>query len=233
MGDAAPFVVSVIALLVSIYSVWSKNLESRRQTQLRLNAVVDELNKVTYELNKDSDSYVESGRTVPAALYTVANGRREILCSEAVQLSKLVRGGLTMNQLRTVAAGLSSAGHLREAESLLQEGVGRAHSGLERVFALRGHGLVLMRMGRFDEGRQAFEGALTVNLDESDERHWHRAETLIQWASQELNCGDRTLVRGLLSRAESESHKVISRSSFERLAQLISRELRELESVTE
>ncbi|WP_146069205.1 hypothetical protein [Arthrobacter sp. ZGTC412] len=233
MDDAAPFVVSVIALLVSIYSVWSKNRESQRQTSLRLNTVIDELNKVAYELNKDHDSYVESQRPVPAALYTVANGRREILCAEAVQLSKLVKGGLTISQLRTVAAGLSSAGHLRESESLLREGLKRAESGLERVFALRGHALVLMRMGRVDEGRQSFEDALAVRLDESDERHWDRAETLIRWASQERNCGDETLVFGLLERADSEKQMVISRSSAERLEQLISHELRALESVTD
>ncbi|QOT23066.1 tetratricopeptide repeat protein [Paenarthrobacter sp. YJN-D] len=231
MVDVAPLVVSVVALLVSIYSVWNKQRESQRQTLLRLNTVVDELNKVSYDLQKDSDQYVATAQLVPTSLNSVANGRREILCAEAIQLAGLIKGGLTISQLRTVAAGFSNAGYLQKAESLLRQGTSRSISGPEKMFVERGLGLVLLRMGKHDEGRQAFKNALTVTLDKSDDRHWHRAETLIRWAGQERLCGDLSKSLTLLEEAESEARLVIDRNSIERLDRWIAVERGQLERI--
>jgi hypothetical protein len=162
MKDVVTVTLSVLAFVVSLYGVWEKRRESRRQLAIRLSQLVDELNKLSYDQDKAGSELRAAGKILPPQLATIANGRRTVLCEEAIEIARLLPGGARPSQTRTIAANLGRVGEQRKAIGLYEDVVRANPNSLESVYALRGIGFLLMDIGDLQGGRQAYEQSLSL-----------------------------------------------------------------------
>nr|WP_296072847.1 hypothetical protein [uncultured Actinoplanes sp.] len=208
MKDVVTVTLSVLAFVVSLYGVWEKRRETRRQLAIRLSQLVDELNKLSYEHDKLGSELRAAGKVPPPQLASIANGRRTVLCEEAIEISRLLPGGARPSQTRTIASNLARVGEHRRAIALYENVVSANPDSLESVFALRGMGLLLMELGDLQRGRLACEKSLALTASTSSIPAWEAADTCVRWAAGEAALGDQGNPRVPLKKAEQYAAKI-------------------------
>jgi tetratricopeptide (TPR) repeat protein len=194
--------ISTLALAISFYGVWDKRRDTRRQLQIRLSEVVDELNAVALEQQKHEAEAGKPGRALGAAY----NARRELLCREGVALADLLGDSVTDSEYRFLAVALDQVGDKAGSEALWRKAVNLAASGsVFRLFVLRGYARYLFAQGAEDRGRMLYQQALELVSGDSDDSLWLKGETYLAWANAERDSGAAgPEVKRLMDAAERE-----------------------------
>jgi tetratricopeptide (TPR) repeat protein len=176
--------ISTVALGLSVYGVWDKRRDTRRQLRVRLSEVVDELATITLEQEKAT-----RGPQAHPRLVSSFNAQREMLCREGIELTRLLKGDVTDGAYRVLAIALERIGDPRGAEELWQRGIAvAAPDSIFKAFVLRGYASHLFRRGQVDRGRLLFDEALSM-IPDDDMGHLVKAETYLAWAELENGVG--------------------------------------------
>jgi tetratricopeptide (TPR) repeat protein len=221
MKDAFTISLSVLAFIVSLYGVWEKRRETRRGLAVRLSQLVDELNELTYEHDKIGYEYRAAGKAQSPGLNAIANGRREVLCNEALEIANLLPGGAKPSQKRVIAANLGRFGQEQLAVALYREVLEASPASLEGMYSARGLAWTLMDMGRLDEGRRVFEEAVSLAQRYATHPDWEAGDTYVRWAGREVEVGDLGLADARLKDAEEHAMKLSHRGRREELLRRI------------
>lgn len=201
----AATIVSIIALLISFYGVWEKRRDIRRAEMLRLGALVEELNKLSFEQDRLLEELQTNKRRVPMSFYAINNSRREVLCSEANELVARLRARATSTEVRVVASNWIRAGRQDLGEPLYRQVIARTPTSIETIFALRGLGSSLVEAGSLDEGLDAYKQA--IQLIDSIPPHpvwkgFEKGNTYISMAYCEASMGHREQAQEMLAEAK-------------------------------
>jgi hypothetical protein len=222
--DLATVAISTFALAVSFYSVWDKRRDMRRQWQIRLNEIVDELNAATLEQQKDAagvGGLSTDRRGDKDGVGGLYNDRREVLCREAVGLVTLLGSHVTDSHCRVLAIALERVGDRPGADAFWHKAMEAVPSdSVFRIFVLRGHARHLFISGLVEAGRALYEEAVAIGTKLACNHGGHGAYHIgwiyLQWAVSERNTGATELdVQRLIEAAQRQFEQVIYRAHRE------------------
>ena len=214
--------VSVAAFLVSLYGIFEKRRDTRRQLLVRLSAIIDELSRVNYEHDREVADRASKGEPVPPSLGSIANGRREVLGFEAQRIGKELRDGPSPAQWRMIATNWVRAIKPRLALDIFERLVNDQAQTIEGAYATRGLADALMQINELERGRNMYRMAIERFRCISSIPGWDISETYLQWARQEMAVGDLTTARQRLLDADQYRQNV-DRFRRPRLEQLVTR----------
>jgi hypothetical protein len=204
-------VISVLAFFISLYGVWEKRRDQRKQEFLRLGLLVEELNKLSYEQDRLGETLAAQGRQVPSNLEAPNHSRRVVLCSEAHSLSEKLGRDVSSTQLRVVADNWRRAGRTDLSESLYRNVISNPDHEIDSMYAWRGLAHQLMLASREDEARYCYRQAIQTADQASPHDGWsvsEKCDIYLRWADLEISIGQAANADNLLTAAHKLSSKI-------------------------
>jgi hypothetical protein len=178
-------IISIAALVVSVYGVAERRGAARRAERLRFAALIDDLNNLhlahvqpTEHLRYDDVAYA-------------VNATAELLAMQAFGMMRGLRGVMSP-EFRTLGFALDRAGYPGEGEQTWRAAVvaARREGPTASLFAHRGLAYLLFGQGRLEEGRAEMEAALEAIGSADDIARVHQIKTLKYWANAERRASD-------------------------------------------
>jgi len=204
-------VISVLAFLISLYGVWEKRRDQRKQEFLRLGLLVEELNKLGYEQDRLGETLAAQGRQVPSNLEAPNHSRRVVLCSEANSLSGKLGKDVSSTQLRVIADNWRRAGRNDLSESLYRNIISNPDHGIDSMYAWRGLAHQLMLASREDEARDCYRQAIKVADEASPYPGWsvsEKCDIYLRWADLEASIGQSANADNLIDITKNLSSEI-------------------------
>jgi tetratricopeptide (TPR) repeat protein len=199
-------VISTVALLISFYGIWEKRRDQRQQRLLRLGALVEELNKLSYEQDRLIEDWTMQGRPIPPNLNASNYSRRVVLCNEARSLSAQLEANVDPTQIRVIADNWRRAGRTDLAEPLYRQIIDRHVEDVDTMYAWRGLARLMLESDRQIEAYDCYEHALRTTEAVAPHAAWaipEQCDTYARWAEVEASMGHRQKALDLLSVVDS------------------------------
>lgn len=175
---------SSAALLLSVYGVWEKRRDGRRQMKLRLSKIVEQVGSLDLEQAEAE----QKGDRLPLGRRVQYNARREMLVREGVDLiNSLPPSYVTDGAYRMLAVALNRVGDSATATGYYEKAVAAAPSNsVFRIFALRALATNLFRQGAVERGRGVYREALAlIGSEATDDKLWLAGSTYTYWGASE------------------------------------------------
>ena len=224
-------VVSIAAFVVSLYGIFEKRRDARRQLLVRLGTIIDELNKVNYDHDREVTDRASKGEQVPPGLGSIANSRREVLGFEAQRIGEELRDGPSPAQWRAIATNWVRASKPRLALDIFERLVKEQAKTIEGAYAARGLADALMQINELAKGRETYRVAVERFRNVSSIPHWDIGETYLRWAWQEMAVGDLTTATQLLSKAHQSGRESVDRWRRSRLERMVADTRKDLDGL--
>lgn len=199
--SALAFIFSIIATFITLRQ---KKFETERTLRHQLTDAIGKLN-TSFEQSLVLQQEKASSLNTPAVVNLLAfyNGQKVFYARQAVYIADQIPRLISDSEYNSIARAFLDVGDDFSALDYYQKAISAATGPLHKATNLRGLGRTLIVMGKMEDGRRAFNEALSLVADSSDSSLWFQGETFQRWAQIEAASGDSANARKHLDAAEA------------------------------
>lgn len=193
-----------LSLIATFITLRQKKFESERTLRQQLTDAIGKLNGAFEEACKLEIEYEDSlSNPEVVSLRSFYNGQKIFYAHQAVYLIEQIPTLVSDAEFNSVARAFLDVGDDENAVLYYKKAIRAAKNSMYRATNLRGLGRTLVQMNKQDEGRGAFEEALSLASGKADSQLWFQAETLQRWAHVESAAEENQMAAQLLVEAEA------------------------------
>jgi hypothetical protein len=201
-----PVLISIAALVLSLLTTY---YAERRSAQQDLHNARVELRQLIFQIDENSlaavdiDTRYKNNPSAQVTARSLALTRRIILVNQAADVIDEIRDRVTSAEYYTIGYDISTLGiDDPRVINYYQRGLKRPGDVNTKAALYRGLAQAYFGTRRIEEGRKAFEEALSVSSHAPSGGLSNEAYTQYQWAVAELNAGNCVNARRHLGAAE-------------------------------
>ncbi|WP_070141346.1 hypothetical protein [Bacillus mycoides] len=176
----AKVIVSIIALIVSLVSLYISLRQKKYETERIIREkLTDTFNEIT-ELDVDFIK-LEVNINKNVNLTRVFNQKRSFLANQALYFLPKIETLVSDMEFALLAKTLERTGDLENADYYWRKSMERSSSKCTEIYNMRGYARFLFTTTNIDQGRKMYQEAIDLGTKENDRGLYDMAETYILW----------------------------------------------------
>lgn len=219
--DLASIIISILALLLSIYANINTEIKTRSETsrtiRLQLTDILDRIIKLELENAKYQKDYNNNDSDYTFNISSILNQQNVSLLQQANYLSRELKEELiSVNDFITIAVANQRAGFLVEADDFYNKATKKAKNISDRyseAVATRAYANFLFLTGKIQDGRNKYENSISVlqslpTQGQNDLIPYQLALTHQYWGVSESSINNKDSARINFNNARNEFKKI-------------------------